>query len=234
MLKEGSSIRVKPIDWFNEFCYTLDLQDGNKRYVYGYDNALGLPFLTEMKYFCGKEVTIESIVGADFYKIKEDFGKFLWGEFMFDMIDSKILVDHRNLIRKYCNYQCVLDKCNSCPLLCVKIKNYGDIFDIGKSINPGDKVKIKSRYFLTNCNPEILYYSGKYVTIKNKYLEHSSSNRYIFELKEPKLSCHIFLFDIEDRLPDYINLAMNYCNNYCPLKNNCDKDECYLGLYKNK
>ena len=79
--KVADKVRIKSIDWYNENKDTRDFLSFK---------TSGLPFSPDMAKYCGCIVTIDKAIVrgygrlGDIYRIKEDDGKWMWNEKMFE------------------------------------------------------------------------------------------------------------------------------------------------------
>lgn len=237
MLKINDTVEVKPLEWFEEFCYTLN--DNSYGIITSNVNRDIPKFKKGMIDYCEKTVTISDIIetysGRYVYKIKEDNGKYDWANYMLNIFPY---IDYKIISERFCNERCVFQKngenCKTCSLFkCRKFK-YKKENKESQKLSIGDKVIVKSlkwfiifqykrnflitipgkdscRLFITIKDSEILNFSGKLVRIEKVLKESSTGNNIFYKISGSNSVWPASSFSLPDSI-DYPQLVSEYCD----------------------
>lgn len=253
-LNIGDKVRVKSLNWFEEFCYIIKddsfgfKQSNDYLIVEGNLVAETPVFNKRMICFCENTVTIKKIINTKnrtYYRIEEDNGKDMWSLYMFDTIFNP---DYRYRIINYCRSQCIYnnsDFCNNCKL---HLSNFKE--SAKEELIVGDKVRIKSldwfsiyyypftgNYLLSNTKikgdrlflpisfESVNKFSGKLVKISMITVEKATGCK-IYRI-EDDMSNSRWLENsfITSNSIDYTSIVKQHCNK-CITKDNCNN--CFL------
>lgn len=230
-LESGDKVKVKSIDWFDKYCskdYHLNKfsNEIERSYSIGPDRPY---FWGGMLDYSEKIVTISRQLDKSdgMYRIKEDNGKYIWGDYMFDVYP---FLDYESRIKDFCNNQCIYKcKMDSCKLFSQRV-NYNNLYNSTLKLSEGDEVEIKSLEWFSMysirgvCSISVDGSTNNIVwipklSIKNLFgkktvitkITKDSNNNNLYSLKGSNSLWPIISFDIDNFSVDFSRRVNEFC-----------------------